>query len=150
MINRLRIEYLVLVGLALLMVVLYEGGWWEAGSDSEYGTTEYVWEMAGVLLMIGLVPMALKLLSLKWVRRQISCDRPEWQRSYRRWSEVRLALLAVPLLWNLSVYYQLMNSTSSGCAVIAGIALLFCWPSVARMEQETACDALRKENAGDK
>lgn len=150
MINRLRIEYLLLVGLALTMVALYESGWWEAGADTGYGSTEYVLEAAGIMLVIGLVPMALKLLSLKWVRRQVSNDRPGWERSYRRWSEVRLALLAVPLLWNLSVYYQLMSTTCSGCAAMVGIALLFCWPSVGRMEQETGCGASRDDGEAGK
>lgn len=137
MTRRLQIEYALVVGLAGLLAGLYETGLWEAGSETDYGTTEYVLETTGILLLIALVPMGLKLLSLKGVRQRIAFGTPGWERSYRRWCEVRLALITVPLLWNLSLYYQLMNTTYSVCAVIAALALLFGWPSEARMEQET-------------
>ena len=57
-------------------------------------------------------------------------------KSYRRWSEIRLFLLAVPAIMGISFYYLTLNTTGIFCAAMALIASLFCVPSESRLLNE--------------
>ena len=63
--------------------------------------------------------------------------------SYRRWSEIRLGLLVVPILTNLSFYYLTLNTTGLFCAAMSLIASLFCVPTRKRIWNEL--DLLKEE-----
>ena len=63
--------------------------------------------------------------------------------SYRRWNEIRLGLLVVPVLTNLSFYYLTLNTTGLFCAAMSLIASLFCVPTRKRIWNEL--DLLKEE-----
>mgnify|MGYP000069627356 FL=1 len=92
-------------------------------------------------MVIVLVPMALKMMSFRVVKSSYSVGSP--QRSglkYKRWSEVRMAMLAVTGWTNIVFYYLTLDSTGSICALIAALALCFCWPSREKFENETGLE----------
>ncbi len=102
-------------------------------------------------MVIVLVPMALKMMSFRVVKSSYSVDFP--QRSglkYKRWSEVRMAMLAVTGWTNIVFYYLTLDSTGSICALITALALCFCWPSREKFENETGLelnhDGVKTEN----
>ena len=84
-----------------------------------------------------LVPLALKLMSLKPVRASWLSGGPAAERNYVRWSLVRLALLFLVIFPNVCLYYMLWDSSFGCCALIGVLASLFCWPSQERWARET-------------
>ena len=70
---------------------------------------------------------------------------PEALKSYRRWSEIRIALLLVLALIDLSAYYWTMNTTGLLCAGMTVIASLFCIPSKQRLLNELQLSDISKQ-----
>jgi hypothetical protein len=73
-------------------------------------------------------------LSLTRYVRQLSL--PEALVSYRRWCEIRLAMLLDPALFNLTVYYTTLDVTSLLCMGMLLVASLFCVPGRGRLMRE--------------
>lgn len=73
-------------------------------------------------------------LSLTRYVRQLSL--PEALVSYRRWCEIRLAMLLAPALFNLTVYYTTLDVTSLLCMGMLLVASLFCVPGRGRLMRE--------------
>lgn len=140
----LRASFIIQVLVAALLAAAYEMGWLAEGILSGNGEMEYILQTVGIMLMIILIPMALKLHTFKTVKARIKSGQPGFEKRYMLWSEVRLYMLATPLYFNLVAYYAIINSTTSFCALISAVALLFTWPSQVRMENET--DMVETEN----
>jgi hypothetical protein len=56
--------------------------------------------------------------------------------SYRRLCQVRLGLLLVVVLVNLTCYYLMLKTSCAMCAMMALLASLACIPSFARIQKE--------------
>lgn len=132
----LQIEYVLVWALPLLLVVLYETGIMTEGGYAGDTRMEYILQTIGILLTIGLIPLSLRLFSLSLVKYVKQLSLPEALKSYLRWSEIRIGLLLVPILVNLSFYYLTMNTTGLLCAAMALIASLFCVPTHKRLLDE--------------
>lgn len=132
----LQLEFALLWLLPLLLVVFYEAGWLTEGIYADDVRMNYILQTLGILLAIGLIPFSLRLFSMSLVKYVRSLSLPEALKSYRRWSEVRIGLLLVAVLVNLSFYYLTMDNTGILCAVMALIASLFCVPTRKRMLDE--------------
>ncbi len=139
----LQAEYIVMWILPLLLVFLYETGVMNEGALAGDVRMDYILQTIGILLVVGLIPVSLRLFSLSLVKRVKELSLPDALSSYRRWSEVRLGLLLVPVLMNLSFYYLTLNTTGVMCAAMSLIASLFCVPTRKRMLDEL--DLLREE-----
>lgn len=133
----------MLWGGALLLVVLYETGVMDEGIFAGNVRMEYILQTVGILLAIGLIPLSLRLFSLSLVKRIQLLSLPDALSSYRRWSEIRLGLLLVPVLMNLSFYYLTLDTTGILCAAMSLVASLFCVPTHKRMLDEL--DLLKEE-----
>lgn len=132
----LRIEYGLFWIACLMLVVLYEWDILPQGVLAGDARMEYVLEVAGILMAVALIPLSLRLFSLsltKYVRR-LALEQA--LKSYRRWNEVRIALLAVPALLNLSVYYWTLDTTGLLCGGMVLVAALFCIPTRERLLDE--------------
>ena len=57
-------------------------------------------------------------------------------KSYRRWSEVRIILLLVVAVFNISLYYWTMDTTGLLCGGMAVLATMLCIPGRRRMLSE--------------
>ncbi len=75
----------------------------------------------------GVIPVATRVAAVPLV---------EAVKSYRRWNEVRVCLLLVAALVNLSVYYWTMDTTGVLCAGMVLVASLFCIPGRERVVSE--------------
>ena len=134
----LQLEYVLVWVLPLVLVALYETGVMTEGVYAGDVRMDYILQTVGILLVVGLIPLSLRLFSLSLVKHVKQLTLPEALKSYRRWSEVRIGMLLVPVLVNLSFYYLTMNTTGIMCAMMALIASLFCIPTRKRMLDELA------------
>ena len=132
----LKLEYILFWCVTVLLVVSYEMGSITEGSLVGDGRSEYILQMMGVVMTIVFLPMSLKVFSVvvkRWVRFK---SEDEALKSYRRWSEIRLALLLITVLFNLNVYYQILDTSALLCAGMGLLTSLFCVPGVGRVMTE--------------
>lgn len=135
----LRIQvgsYIALWAIPALLVFLYETGHLPEGIYAGDAQLEYMLQCVSILLTVGLIPFALRLFNLNLVKRIKELPLAEALKSYRIWSDIRLCLLFVPVMLNLSFYYLTMNTTGLFCAAMALLASLFCVPSENRIMNE--------------
>ena len=136
LLNTLKGEYILLWTLPAALVGLYEAGIFAEGIYAGDVRTDYILQCAGILLTVCLIPFSLRLFNLNLVKRVRELPLMDALRSYRRWSEIRLFLLLVPVLMNLSFYYLTLNTTGLFCSLMALIASLFCVPTRNRILNE--------------
>lgn len=132
----LKGEYALLWILTLLLAGLYECEILPQGLLAGNAQAEYIMQVASILLTVCLIPLSLRIFSLSLTRYVTGLPLPKALKSYRRWSEVRIALLLTASLINLSAYYWTMNTTGLLCAGMVIIASLFCIPSKERLLNE--------------
>ena len=132
----LKIEYALLWVLCLVLIVLYEYDILPQGIFTDDVLTGYMLQVCGILLAVGLIPLSLRLFSLSLIKYVRTLPLVEAVKSYRRWNEVRVCLLLVAALVNLSVYYWTMDTTGVLCAGMVLVASLFCVPGRERVVSE--------------
>lgn len=132
----LQLEYLAFWGLVVLTAILYECEVLPQGILVDNPQTAYILEVLGILLAVCLIPFSLRLFSLSLVRNVQERALVDALISYRRWSEIRLALLFVPAIINLAVYYWTLETAGLLCVAMVMIASLFCVPGKQRMASE--------------
>lgn len=136
LLKRLKIEFVVVWLLVLLLVVCYEVGILPEGLYVGNAKMDYILMTIGILLTIIMIPLSLRLFNFNLVKRISNLSTPEALKSYRRWSEIRLSLLLVAALLNMSFYYMTLNTTALFCSLMALLATLFCIPSKERLLKE--------------
>jgi len=131
-ITGLRIIYFSVLLTAGLIVLLFETNLLVGGGPLDPGTL-YIVQMAGVLMTIVSIPVALKLMTFSKVRSQVKENEPR----YCLWSIIRLGMLSVPLFYNVLMYYFLgFETTFAYLALMCLVPFLFVWPSRGKMEYE--------------
>lgn len=136
LLKRLKIEFVAVWCLVLLLVVCYEASIFTEGLFVGDARMDYILTTIGILLTIVMIPLSLRLFNLNLVKRISKLSTFEALKSYRRWSEVRLALLLVAALLNMSIYYLTLNTTGLFCSLMALLATLFCIPTKERLLKE--------------
>lgn len=136
LLKRLKIEFVAVWCLVLLLVVCYEAGIFTEGVFVGDARMDYILTTIGILLTIVMIPLSLRLFNLNLVKRISKLSTFEALKSYRRWSEVRLALLLVAALLNMSIYYLTLNTTGLFCSLMALLATFFCIPTKERLLKE--------------
>ena len=145
----LKIEYIMFWAIMLLTIVLYEMEVLPQGVLTDDERTAYMLEVLGILLCVCLIPFSLRLFNMSLVRYVKQSDIKTAFVSYRRWSEIRLALLFVPAIINLSVYYWTLETTGLLCAAMVMVASFFCVPGMKRLESELNLGADNTEQEED-
>ena len=129
----LRTVMAVPVGLAALMVLLFETGVLPCGLlAGRGGSGEFVAAMVMELLTLCAIPVALRLFRFSGVAATLKGGS-----GMLRWGTVRLLLLCVPLVANTLLYYIFMNVAFGYMGIILLLCLAFVAPTKARCEQET-------------
>ena len=136
LINILKGEYALLWILTLMLAILYECDILPQGLFADDAQTTYIMQVTSILLTICFIPLSLRLFNLSLTRYITSLPLVEALKSYRRWSEIRIALLTVASLVSLSAYYWTLNTTGLLCTGMALIASLFCLPGKERLLNE--------------
>lgn len=141
--NILRVEYIAIWVICTATIMAYETDLMAQGVMIGNAKAEYIAQLVGILLAICLVPMSLRMFSLSVTKYVKSMPLEPALKSYRRWSEIRLTLLLVVMVFNISLYYWTLNNTGLLCAGMAAIAALFCVPGRKRLMSEL--DMLKPE-----
>lgn len=136
LLNCLKIEYALLWIICTLTVLLYELDVLPQGILVGDARTDYILQVSGILLAVGLIPLSLRLFSLSLTKYIKQLALAEALKSYRRWNEVRIGLLLTAGLTNLSIYYWTLNTTGLLCAGMVFVASMFCIPGRERMLNE--------------
>ena len=142
---RMKAEYALMWVLTVLLAALYECDILPQGLFAGDAQMEYIMQVTSILLTICLIPLSLRLFNLSLTRYVSLLPLPEALKSYRRWSEIRIALLLVLALIDLSAYYWTMNTTGLLCAGMTVIASLFCIPSKQRLLNELQLSDISKQ-----
>lgn len=145
LIRILKAEYALMWVLTVLLAALYECDILPQGLFAGDAQMEYIMQTVSILLTICLIPLSLRLFNLSLTRYISLLPLPEALKSYRRWSEIRIALLLVLALIDLSAYYWTMNTTGLLCAGMTVIASLFCIPSKQRLLNELQLSDISKQ-----
>ena len=130
------VGFIFVWALPLIYALLHEMGVMPQGTLADDAQMEYIFQTMGILMTIVFIPFALRIFNLNLVKRIKELPLQQALKSYRIWSDVRLALLLVPALINLQFYYLTLDNTGLFCACMALIASLFCVPSESRIKNE--------------
>lgn len=136
LLNCLRIEYALLWLVCGITILLYELDILPQGILVDDARADYILQVSGILLAVGLIPLSLRLFNLSLTQYIRQLNLTEALKSYRRWNEVRICLLLTAALTNLSIYYWTLNTTGLLCAGMVFIASMFCIPGRQRMLHE--------------
>lgn len=139
----LKIEFAVAWIIIIGLIAGYETGILEEGVLVGNARAEYIAQLTGVLLAICLIPMSLRIFNLSLTKYIKNLDIENALKSYRRWSEVRIILLLVVAVFNISLYYWTMDTTGLLCGGMAVLATMLCVPGRKRMLSEL--DLLKTE-----
>ena len=135
LIRILKAEYALMWVLTVLLAALYECDILPQGLFAGDAQMEYIMQVS-ILLTICLIPLSLRLFNLSLTRHIAALPLKNALKSYRRWSEIRIALLTVASLASLSAYYWTMDTTGLLCTGMTVIASLFCVPGKERLLSE--------------
>ena len=137
LLKRLRIEFIAFWAVCICFAALNEFNILPTGGYAGNGAMEYYLDTLGVFITLSFVPSAL-ILFPKMLPKKVLPITDEATRlaKYLLWSEVRLSLLFVVAMVNLSIYYITINNTGGLCALIAVTASFFIWPSESRIAKD--------------
>ena len=144
--RRMQAEYALLWLTALAIAAAFECGWCEEGALLGRPRAEFALETTSILLTLGLIPTALRLFGRR-VNALRDLPLRTALKAYHRRNLARLALLAIPIWGNLMLYYATMNSIGGLCALVSGIAALFCVPGTRRLMNELEITNNEEPNA---
>ena len=125
-VNILRTLFIASVGIAVVVVALYELDILPTGVLADRPQDEFLCTIAMELVTIVFIPIALRLFKTKDVDRRL--DEGDIK-TFKTWSIVRILMITVPLLMNTLLYYIFMNTTFGYMALILLICLPFIYPA---------------------
>ena len=125
-VNILRTLFIASVGIAVVVVALYELDILPTGVLADRPQDEFLCTIAMELVTIVFIPIALRLFKTKDVDRRL--DEGDIK-TFKTWSIVRILMITVPLLMNTLLYYIFMNTAFGYMALILLICLPFIYPA---------------------
>ena len=137
LLKRLRIEFIAFWAICLCFIALNEFNILPNGFYAGNGSMEYYLNTLSIFMTLVFVPGALILFSKMLPKKVIPIqDETIRLNKYLLWSEVRLSLLFVATIIDLSIYYITVNNTGGLCALIAVTASLFIWPNESKIQKD--------------
>lgn len=130
-------NFFFMVVVALLLVGLYEMEILAPTDMASDATLMFVILTMMELVTIVVIPVALKLFSLKTIHRKLVNQKGD---ALLPWGTARLNMLCLPMLVNTFMYYQTMSPAFGYMAIILFLCLFFVYPSIGRCEAEVSED----------
>lgn len=118
----------------LLLVVLYETELLEPTDLAGDVSMMFVLQILMELVTICVIPVALKLFSVKKIHRKLVAGKGA---ALLPWGTARINLLCLPMLVNTFLYYQTMSPAFGYMGIILFLCLFFIYPSKSRCYSET-------------
>ena len=134
--KRLLVQMCALVGVAILIVVLFEYA--PSALPDECDMTEYANLNFGILtcmelLTLGVIPFALRMMKFKAVKRYIVEKR---EKGFLMMGLLRCYMLCLPMILNVLFYYLFMYAAYIYMAIILFLCLFFIFPTMVRCKRE--------------
>lgn len=142
----MQIQYAFYITIAILLVVLYQSDIILEGTYAGDFGMQYILETIGILTTIALVPLSLKVFSVKLNKKIKMAGFENALKLYRQWSSVRLMIIAFITYLNIMIYYMTLNSIGGLCALIGLTASIFCLPSERKLREELNLVTKNEEN----
>ncbi len=139
----LMTNFLFMVVLALLLVALYECEILEPTDMASDVSLMFVLQIVMELLTIVVIPVALKMFSIKVIRKKLIADKGN---ALLPWGTARINMLCLPMLVNVFLYYQTMSPAFGYMAIILFLCLFFIYPSIGRCTAETEAEESEKRS----
>ena len=133
----LMTNFLFMVVLALLLVALYECEILEPTDMASDVSLMFVLQIVMELLTIVVIPVALKMFSIKVIRKKLIAGKGN---ALLPWGTARINMLCLPMLVNIFLYYQTMSPAFGYMAIILFLCLFFIYPSIGRCTMETEAE----------
>lgn len=121
-----RICFVVVWIIACMQAVLSELGVFPVAYVRLDAAGQYVIQLVGIVLTLVCIYVSLKWYKFSFVKRRMTNDIDA--RNYHQQGLFRVVVIAVPILYNLFLYYATLNSQLSFCFLISMLASVFCWP----------------------
>lgn len=118
-----------------LMVLVFETGLLSEGFAACEKNVEFVCLSIMELITICAIPFALRLFKFGAIHRRLISD--DKVRQLRLWGSVRMAMLCVPMVANLVLYYSFVHAGFGYMSIILLLALFFVYPTSSRCYNET-------------
>ena len=142
----MQIQYAFYITIAILLVVLYQSEIILEGTYAGDFGMQYILETIGILTTIALVPLSLKIFSVKLNKKIKMAGFENALKLYRQWSSVRLMIIAFITYLNIMIYYMTLNSIGGLCALIGLTASIFCLPGERKLREELNLVTKNEEN----
>jgi hypothetical protein len=142
----MQIQYAFYITIAILLVVLYQSDIILEGTYAGDFGMQYILETIGILTTIALVPLSLKIFSVKLNKKIKMAGFENALKLYRQWSSVRLMIIAFITYLNIMIYYMTLNSIGGLCALIGLTASIFCLPGERKLREELNLVTKNEEN----
>lgn len=134
--KRLLVQMCALVGVAILIVILFEyapsvlpDDWYMA----EHANLNFGILTCMELLTLGMIPFALRLMKLKVVKRYIA---EKQEKGFLMAGLLRCDMICLPMILNVLSYYLFMYAAYIYMAIILFLCLFFIFPTMARCKRE--------------
>lgn len=142
----MQIQYAFYITIAILLVGLYQSDLILEGTYAGDFGMQYILETIGILTTIALVPLSLKIFSVKLNKKIKMAGFENALKLYRQWSSVRLMIIAFITYLNIMIYYMTLNSIGGLCALIGLTASIFCLPGERKLREELNLVTKNEEN----
>jgi len=131
--NILLVEFLLFTLLTAATVVLHENDIILSGALTGDKQSEFILLSVMEVLTLGFIPLSLKLLKIKYVRKNIAAAP---YKNMLKWGLFRLCLIGLPAVINTIMYYSYMNAAFGYLAIIGILCLFFIYPGTERCINE--------------
>ena len=131
-IRKTRILFWVQAACMACMATLFESGMLAKGSITPAPTARYIIDVAGVMLTITLIPLALKGFSTL-IKREIERKNPHFIEFFHAKSTARLSILFAAIMMNIVLYYGTGNESALYCGILAVGAFIYSYPTMATL-----------------
>lgn len=135
--NILLTVFMFFISVTIIIIVLHETDIILNGALTGNKNSEFIVLTVMELLTIALIPISLKLLKTKHVRKDMASSHGK---NMLKWSMLRLCLIGVPMIANLLLYYSYMNVAFGYMAIIGLLCMFFIYPSMDKCTNENTED----------
>ena len=117
-----------------VIILIYETSFSQSGTLADKKQIEFISAVGMELVALGGIPLALRLFKFKKIANDL-VNRKE--HALLVWGMLRMLMLCVPVISNLTLYYLFLNPTFAYLALIHVISLMFVYPTMDRCIAET-------------
>ena len=123
-----------MISAAGVIILIYETSLSQSGTLADKKQIEFIAAVGMELIALGSIPLALRLFKFRKIANDL-VNRKE--RALLQWGLLRMLMLCVPVISNLTLYYLFLNPTFAYLALIHVISLMFVYPTMDRCIAET-------------